>query len=36
MKLSQNKTETAEVLNNSKCNVTNAWDIYGDKQRGKL
>jgi len=36
MKLTQNKTETAEVLNSSKCNVSNAWDVYGDKQKNKL
>jgi len=36
MKLIQNKIETAEVLNSSKYNVSNAWDVYGDKQKNKL
>jgi hypothetical protein len=36
MKLIQNKIESAEVLNISKYNVSNSWDVYGDKQKNKL
>ena len=32
MKLTHNEIEAAEVLNCSKYNVSNAWDVYGDKQ----
>jgi hypothetical protein len=35
MKLTQNEIQAADVLKNGTYNVSNAWDVYGDKQKNK-